>query len=240
MAIQETYVDYQHNGATHQAFMAWDDAFEGTRPGVLVAHAWAGRTEFEESRARWLASLGYVGFALDMYGKGIRGNSTEENTALMTPLLEDRGKLQGRMATALQVMQEQPLVNTAHCAAIGYCFGGLCVLDLARAGTAITGVISVHGLFNPADNVAGTPIHAKVLCLHGYDDPMAPPQSVLDLAAELSAAGADWQLHAFGGTQHAFTNPQANDPQMGTVYSASADARSTVAMESFLRELFAG
>jgi dienelactone hydrolase len=240
MAIQEAYIDYECNGALHQGFMAWDDAAPGPRPGVMVSHAWGGRTEFEEEKARVLASQGYVGFALDMYGKGVRGASAEENAALMTPLLDDRRELQARITRALEVLRSQEQVDAQRCAAMGYCFGGLCVLDLARVGATVAGVISIHGLFNPAENTAGTPITAKVLCLHGYDDPMAPPQTVLDLATELSAAGADWQLLAFGGTQHAFTNPQANDPEMGTVYSASADARSARAMENFLTEIFPG
>ncbi|MFT7286036.1 MAG: dienelactone hydrolase [Halieaceae bacterium] len=238
MAIQEKIIDYDCNGATHQAFMSWDDAAATPRPGVLVAHAWGGRSEFEEEKARALAAQGYVGFALDMYGKGIRGTTTEENTALMTPLVEDRAELQQRMIRALEVMCVQEEVDEGSCAAIGYCFGGLCALDLARVGSDVRGVVSIHGLFMPPGNTADTPISASVLCLHGYDDPMAEPQSVLDLATELSAAGADWQVHAYGGTQHAFTNPQANNPDMGTVYSPRADRRATLAVGNFLAELF--
>lgn len=238
MAIQEQYLDYDVNGATHEAFIAWDDAIAGPRPGVLVSHAWGGSGEFEADKARWLASKGYVGFALDMYGKGIRGNSTEENAALMTPLVENRPELQARIGAALEVLRGLDTVDGQRCAAMGYCFGGLCVLDLARTGADVAGVISLHGLFMPADNVKGTPISARVLCLHGYDDPMAPPESMIDLATELSTAGADWQVHAYGGTLHAFTNPQANDPEMGTVYSAVADARATTAVANFLQELF--
>ncbi|MFK7831102.1 MAG: dienelactone hydrolase family protein [Congregibacter sp.] len=240
MAMQEQLISYMHNGAEHEAFMAWDDSLSGPLPGVLVSHAWGGRSEFEDSKARDLAAQGYVGFAVDMYGKGIRGSSPEENTALMTPLLENRSELQARILSALDVLSTQPQVDGARCAAMGYCFGGLCVLDLARVGAAVAGVISIHGLFNAPDNTADRSIAAKVLCLHGYDDPMAPPQSVLDLASELSAAGADWQLHAYGGTVHAFTNPQANAPDSGTVYSASADARATQACSNFFAELFSG
>ncbi len=238
MAMQEQFLDYDIDGATYEAFVAWDDAIPGPRPGVLVAHAWGGAGEFEQDKARWLAAQGYVGFVLDMYGKGIRGNSTEENAALMTPLVENRAELQARITGALEVLRALDQVDGQHCAAMGYCFGGLCVLDLARTGADVAGVISIHGLFMPADNVAGTPISASVLCLHGYDDPMAEPQSMLDLATELSAAGADWQVHAYGGTQHAFTNPAANDPEMGTVYNPVADARATAAISNFLEERF--
>lgn len=239
MTIQTSTIEYPCGDARHEAFIAWDDAQAAPAPGVLVSHAWAGRTEFEEGKARWLAEQGYVGVAIDMYGKGIRGTTTEENAALMTPLVENRPKLQSRIAAALTVMREQPQVDAGRCAAMGYCFGGLCVLDLARCGGDVAGVISIHGLFNPPGNTAGTAISAKVLCLHGYDDPMAQPDSMQALAVELSEAGADWQIHAYGGTQHAFTNPQANDPAMGTVYSATADARATLAIRNFLAELFA-
>ena len=238
MPIQEKTIDYPINGKTHQAFMAWDDSVAGERPAVLVSHAWGGRSAFEEDKARWLASLGYAGFALDMYGKGIRGNSTEENAALMTPLVENRPELQARIAAALEVARSQDEIDAARVGAMGYCFGGLCVLDLARTGADVAGVISIHGLFMPPGNTEGQAISARVLCLHGWDDPMAQPQSVLDLAAELSAAGADWQLHAYGGTLHAFTNPEANDPDLGTVYNATADARATRSIANFLEELF--
>lgn len=238
MAIQEVYSDYAINGATHQAFIAWDDRGSGSRPGVMVAHAWGGRSEFEEEKARWLARQGYVGVAIDMYGKGVRGTSADENAALMTPLVENRRELQQRMTTALEFTRSLELVDGDQCAAMGYCFGGLCVLDLARIGAAVAGVVSIHGLFMPADNLDDVDISAKVLCLHGYDDPMAQPESVLALAAELSAAKADWQLHAYGGTLHSFTNPQAASPEMGTLYSPIADKRSTVAISNFLEELF--
>ena len=238
MAIQERSIEYTVDGATYEGFMAWDDAKAGARPGVLVAHAWAGRTDFEDEKARWLASLGYVGFALDVYGKGVRGTSTEENSALMTPLLEDRPMLQARLAAGLAILREQEEVDAARCAAMGFCFGGLCVLDIARTGTDIAGVVSVHGLFTAPPNTAGLDISAKVLCLHGYDDPMAEPPSILELGKELSAAGADWQLHAYGGTMHAFTNPAANDPDFGTVYSETASRRAHLAMENFFSELF--
>ena len=237
MAICERTVEYDIDGGTHEALLVWDDAQASPRPGVLVAHAWGGRSDFEDDKARWLAGQGYVGFSLDVYGKGRRGGSTEENSALMTPFMEDRGRLRRSLEAALAAMQSQDEVDAARCAGMGYCFGGLCMLDLARAGASVAGVVSIHGLFN-APGIEGGPLTARVLCLHGYDDPMAPPQSILDLATEMTAAGADWQLHAYGGTMHAFTNPAANDPDFGTVYSARADARATQSISNFLAELF--
>lgn len=239
MAIQTRLIEYRDGELLLEGYMAWDPAHSGPLPAVAIAHTWAGRTPFEEGKAVELAEQGYVGFAIDMYGKGVRGSSPEENTALMTPLMQDRAVLQRRINTAVSVLRQQAEVDPKRVAASGYCFGGLCVLDLARSGSDVCGVVSLHGLFGAPGNTGGTPISAKVLCLHGYDDPMAQPQSMLDLASELSAAGADWQVHAYGNTVHAFTNPEANNPEMGTAYSALADHRSRQALLNFLEECFA-
>ena len=237
--MAEKFVEYEHEGAVLEGFMAWDDTRGGPLPGVLVSHAWGGRGDLECDKARELASLGYCGFALDVYGKGIRGSGPEENAKLMQPFLEDRGLLQSRMAAALETLRAQEEVDAARCAAIGFCFGGLCVLDLARTGSDVRGVVSLHGLFNPPGNTAGTQIRAKVMALHGHDDPMVPVEAVNALEAELSEAGADWQIHVYGGTMHAFTNPQANDPAHGTVYNAVANRRAWVVTRDFLEEVLA-
>lgn len=239
MSIQTRTIEYTHDGVTFEGLLAWDDALTGPRPGVAVAHAWAGRSAFEDGKARALAERGYVGFAMDVYGKGRRGRTREENAALMTPLVQDRALLQARLGAALQALAAQPEVDAQRLAAIGFCFGGLSVLDMARCGLPLKGVVSFHGLFTPPGNTAGRRIDAKVLALHGWDDPMAKPEAVLAFAQEMSAAGADWQLHAYGGTMHAFTNPEANDPDFGAVYSARADARSWRAMHDFLAEVLA-
>ena len=238
MTIQTRTIDYQDGDVDLQGYLAWDDAVEGTRPGVMISHAWAGRSDFENGKAEELAKLGYVGFALDNFGRGILGTNKEENSALIQPFLDDRAMLQGRLQIALEVLKGLDEVDASRVAAIGFCFGGLCVLDLARTGTDIRGVVSFHGLFGSPGNTAGNKIRAKVLALHGWDDPMAPPDQVISLAEELSSMGADWQVHGYGNTMHAFTNPQANDPDFGTVYSPDADRRSWHAMQDFLSEIF--
>jgi dienelactone hydrolase len=239
MAIQTRLIEYQHDNLTLEGFLAWDDAHAGPRPAVAISHAWGGRTAFEEAKAIALAQRGYVGFAIDMYGKGVRGSSPEENNALMTPLIQDRERLQQRILRGVEILREQAEVDPVKVAAIGFCFGGLCVLDLARTGSDVKGVASFHGLFVAPGNTAGNKIRAKVLCLHGYDDPMVQPPAMLDLASELSAAGADWQIHAYGNTVHSFTNPEADDPALGAAYNEAADRRSWVALQNFLEELFA-
>lgn len=238
MSVKTRTVDYRDGDVELQGLLAWDDAVTGKRPGVMVAHAWAGRSELENSKARDLARLGYAGFAIDNFGKGVLGKSKEENSALIQPFLEDREMLQARMRNALHVLKKLDEVDARRVAAIGFCFGGLCVLDLARSGADIDGVVSFHGLLGAPGNTAGNQIKARVLALHGWDDPMATPDSVLSLAEELSGMGADWRLVGYGNTMHAFTNPEANDPDFGTVYSPDADRHSWNAMQEFLSEIF--
>lgn len=238
MSLRDRIIDYRDGDAVLEGRLAWDDRFDGPRPGVLVSHAWGGRGTAEDGKADRLAELGYVALALDVYGKGRRGATPAENAALMQPFVDDRVMLQRRMRAALTTLCAQPEVDPRRAAAIGFCFGGLCVLDLARSGAPLAGVVSFHGLLSPPGNTAGNRVNAKILVLHGWDDPMATPDSVLALAAELTSLGADWQLHAYGNTLHAFSNPAANNPAMGTVYNADADRRSWAAMRHFLLELF--
>jgi dienelactone hydrolase len=235
--MAERLVEYTHNGATLEGYMAWDDTLAGPLPGVLISHAWGGRGEFECDAARKLAAKGYCAFALDLYGKGVLGSGPEENAGLMAPFVEDRQMLQARLASALEAFTSQPETDAARVAAIGFCFGGLCVLDLARIGAPVAGVVSLHGLFMPPGNTAGNKISAKVLALHGHDDPMVPVDMVNALERELTDADADWQIHAYGKTMHAFTNPAANDPGHGTVYNPVAARRAWMATEDFLSEV---
>ena len=238
MSVVTRKIEYTHNGTVLEGVLAVDDSQSGERPAVLVSHAWAGRTDFEIGIAKKLAEFGYAGFALDLYGKGVTGSSTEENQKLMTPFMEDRAMLQSRLHHIIGVVKDLPKADAKKVAAIGFCFGGLCVLDIARTGADICGVASFHGLLGAPDNTAGK-IKAKVIAFHGWDDPMAPPEDVVALGRELTNAGADWQLHAYGQTMHAFTNPSANDADFGTVYSKSAAERSWTSLEAFLAECFA-
>lgn len=235
--MQERYVEYRHQGRLLEAFLAWDDSRPGPLPAVMVSHAWAGRGPFELDKARALARLGYAGFALDMYGKGVLGSGPEENRALMTPFMQDRALLAGRQQAALAALADQPGIDRRRIAAMGFCFGGLCVLDLARSGADLRGVVSFHGLLGAPAQAAGRAIQAKVLVLHGHDDPMVPVEQVVEFEREMSAAGVDWQLHAYGGTMHSFTNPAANDPGFGTVYNATADRRAWASLQQFLAEV---
>ena len=239
MAIVENTLEYQDGDTMLEAFYAFDDSYQNRRPAVLISHAWLGRDSFVMDKARKLAGLGYLGFALDMYGKGILGKSRDENAQLMQPFMADRQKLQNRMQAALVTVKQLPQVDTSKIAAMGFCFGGLCVLDLARTGADIKGVVSFHGLLDKPENTQGVKIKAKILALHGRDDPMVPPDLVLNFQEEMTQADADWQFISYGHTVHAFTNPVANDPDFGTVYQADADRRSWLAMQNFFAEIFA-
>ncbi|MDP3878595.1 MAG: dienelactone hydrolase family protein [Methylobacter sp.] len=238
MAIISNTVIYLDGDVVLEAFFAFDDTLTGQRPAVLINHAWGGRDDFVAEKAKKLAELGYLGFAVDMYGKGVLGTNPEENMALMQPFMADRAMLQRRIKAALAAVKLMPWVDDSKIAAMGFCFGGLCVLDLARTGVDIKGVVSFHGLLLPPGNTRGNTIKAKVLALHGNDDPMVPPEQVLAFEQEMTEAGADWQLHSYGNTMHAFTNPAANDPGFGTVYQPDADRRSWLAMQNFFAEIF--
>lgn len=239
MAIVSNTVGYLDDEVLLEAFFAFDDSLSGRRPSVLINHTWAGRDDFVAEKAVKLAELGYVGFAVDMYGKGVLGSSAEENAKLMQPFMDNRQMLQKRMHSALNAVKLMPWVDDRKIAAIGFCFGGLCSLDLARTGADLKGVVSFHGLLGAPGNTQNNAIKAKILALHGHDDPMVPVEQVIAFEQEMTKAGADWQLHTYGHTMHAFTNPVANNPDFGTVYQPDADRRSWLAMENFLTEVFA-
>jgi dienelactone hydrolase len=238
VSIKTRLVDYRDGDLVFEGMLAWDDEADRPRPGVLVAHTIRGRSQFEESKAVALAEQGYTGFAIDVYGKDAIGSEIEACREMMEALRSERAVLQQRLVQALQAMREQPEVDASSVAAIGYCFGGLCVLDIARTGEPVAGVVSFHGLFDPPGNTADNRVAARVLALHGWDDPLATPEQAVALGEELSSMGADWQLHCYGNVRHAFTNPAADASTGVTVYNEAADRRSWAAAQYFLSELF--
>lgn len=210
---------------------------KATVPAVLVFPTWAGRDDFVCTQADRLAQMGYVGIAVDIFGEAKVGSSKEENMALITPFMNDRSLLLARMQAVLLEVANLERVNANKISAIGFCFGGLCVLDMARASLNICSVVSLHGLL-VAPNESTALIEPSILVLHGHDDPMVPVQQVQDFEAEMTRCQADWQVHVFGQTAHAFTNPHANDPNFGTVYSQLAERRAWQLTHSFLQTSF--
>lgn len=233
-------IEYRHGDQLLEGYVAHDDSLAGPRPAVLIGHDWSGRRDFPCRKAEELAAAGYVGFALDAYGKGVFGaeGDVERNSSLMTPLVNDRALLRARLLAALEAVRSLSQTDAARVAAMGYCFGGLCALELARAGADVRGVVSIHGIFTPGP-VPNERIRARVLCLHGHDDPMVPPDQVLEFEKEMTQAGVDWQMHVYGDTMHAFTNPKADNPDFGTQYNAVADRRASQTIQLFLEEVFA-
>jgi dienelactone hydrolase len=232
-------IDYDQNGAPFDGALILPEGAKDPLPGVLVFHGWEGRSEGQEAFAHKLAGLGYGAFCVDLYGKGRRGTTPQECEALMTPLISDRAMLRERLLHVVDVAGGLPELDSGRLAAIGFCFGGLCVLDLARAGAGLKGVASFHGLFTPSGLPTAAPIATKVIAFHGWDDPMVPPSDVVALGDELTQAQADWQIHAFGGAMHAFMAPGANSPEMGIQYHEATAHRAWTGMAGFLGEVLA-
>ena len=228
-------ITYQYEGKNYIGFVAYPE--KELAPLVLIAPSWAGRDSFVEEKAKELAKIGYVAMAVDMYGDGKVGSSTEENQSLMTPLVENRDHLKGVINEAFAKGKSLKGVDANNLAAIGYCFGGLVVLDLARSGTEVNGVVSFHGLLMDSE-IAESGISSKILVLHGERDPMVPLEMVDEFQKEMTNANADWQLHSYGNTYHAFTNPEANDPSLGTQFNKDSNNRSWQSMNNFFEEIF--
>ena len=236
--IKTENIDYADGNVALEGYCAYDASQTGKKPAVLVVHDWSGRNDFACRKAEKLAQLGYVGFALDMYGKGKSGKTKEEKSALMSPLVHDRLALQKRILAAFDTVNKLPFVDTNKIGVIGFCFGGLCALDLARSGADVKGVVSFHGLLHAPEDVPPSNIIAKILALHGFDDPMVTADHVMAFGEEMTEKKVDWQLTMYGHAMHAFTNPDANDKDFGTVYNNLADSRSWIAMKEFFREAF--
>ncbi|QTN32114.1 dienelactone hydrolase family protein [Akkermansiaceae bacterium] len=238
--IVEKSVPYEQGGVELEGFHAYDDGFDGKRPGILIIHQWTGLTDYEKMRARMLAELGYNVFAADIYGAGIRPQPPEAGEEA-GKYKSDRELFRARILAGLEVLEKDERTDTTRIAAIGYCFGGTGVLELARAGTKISGVISFHGGLAAAEGMGAKAgkIPARVLCLHGAIDPYVPPAEVEAFRIEMSDAGADWQLTMYGGAVHAFTQKMAgDDASKGAAYDARADARSWEDMQKFFAEIF--
>ncbi|HCB75105.1 MAG TPA: carboxymethylenebutenolidase [Sphingomonas bacterium] len=241
MTIERRTHVYDGPGGPFEGVLAFDAEATAPRPGVLIIPNVLGQKEADNLVAERLAGLGYVGFAADVFGQGKRTTRESPDPAVhMNALNADRTLLRDRLHASLAALKAQPEVDADRTAAIGYCFGGKCVLDLARSDADVRAVVAFHGLFDRPDYPTVTPIRPRVLVCHGWADPLAPPDSVTALAAELTAGGSKWQLHAYGHAGHGFTDTSMQgSTRPGFGYDADADASSWAAMTRLLAETLA-
>jgi len=233
-------VEYRQGDTVLEGYLAYDTSGPAKKPGVLVFHQFTGVSGYEKKRAEQLAALGYVAFAADVYGKGVRPTARAEAGAEAGKYRANRPLLRARAQAALAALRQQPNVRSEKVVAIGYCFGGGAALELARSGADVLGVVSFHGSLTTPTPQDAKNIRGKVLVLHGAEDPHAPRADVLALEDELTKGGASWEVVLYSGAVHAFTQPDAgNDRSKGVAYDAQADRRSWERMKDFLDELFA-
>jgi dienelactone hydrolase len=233
-------VEYKQGNTVLEGFLAYDTAGPAKKPGVLVVHDWLGVSADTRERAEMLARLGYVAFAADIYGKGVRPANAAEAGSLAGKYKGDRALLRARVTAGFQELASLPNVDPNRIAAIGYCFGGTTVLELARTGAKLAGVVSFHGGLDNPTPADDKNIKTKLLVLHGADDPFVPEAQVKAFEDSMRAAGVDWTLVKYSGAVHAFTVKSAGtDNSKGAAYNARADRRSWKAMQDFFAEIFA-
>ena len=239
--IKAQSFDYQDGSTTLEGYVAYDEAVQGTRPGILVVPEWEGVNALAQRRCHQLAEMGYIAIAGDVYGKGIRPKGFEAAVRTSKPYYDDRALLRRRGHACFEALRAHPLVDREKIAGIGYCFGGITILEVARDGGDVAGVVCFHTqLLTSMPVTKPGAIKAKILVLHGADDPVVPQKEIDDFIAEMRAAKADWQLISYGNALHTFTNwlmPEEGPPP--AVYNKQADKRSWIAMQDFLKEIFA-
>lgn len=236
--IKTKGVEYRQDTVL-EGYLAYDDTVKGKRPGVLVVHEWTGLGPYVKGRCVQLAKLGYIAFGADIYGKGVRPKTHEEAGRVSGVYLKDRSLLRARVNAGLDELKKNALTDPARIAAIGYCFGGAAVLELARSGADIAGVVTFHGVLSNPNPDDAKNIKAKVLVQQGADDPFVDLKQINAFIDEMKKTDADWRLILYGGAVHSFTVPEAgNEPSKGMAYNERADRRSWQAMRDFFGEIF--
>ncbi len=230
-------VEYAQGETVCQGYLSYDDSISGPRPAVLILHDWLGVSDEQKRRAEQLASLGYVALAADLYGKGVRPKNSQEASAEAGKFRADRTLTRARARAGLDYLAARPQADPSRLAAIGYCFGGTGALELARMGAPLKAVVTVHGSLAAADTTDAKNIKAKVLVLHGADDPYVTQDQVQAFMREMRSGHVDWQVVQYSGAVHSFTDKRAgNDNSKGAAYNEEADRRSWRAMRDFFEE----
>jgi dienelactone hydrolase len=237
--LQTQTIEYKLGDTVLEGYLAYDNGFKGLRPGILIVHEWTGLGDYIKSRADQLAKAGYIAFAADIYGKGIRPTNPQDAAAQSGIYMANRPLMRDRVIAGLAELRKQKNVDPKRIAAIGYCFGGAVVLELARSGADIAGVVTFHGTLDNPNPQDDKNIKAKLLIQHGADDPFVNWDKVTAFRNEMAKTNVDWQFIAYSGAVHSFTNPASgNDPSKGAAYNAIADRRSWDAMITFFNEIF--
>ena len=237
--MHQEAISYKDGDVALTGYLYWDDAFTGQRPGVLVAHEWWGLNDYAKLRAEMLAETGYVAFAADMYGDAKITRHADEAKGWMAQIASNVELWQRRANLALEQLRSHPQVDAQKLAAIGYCFGGATVMQMAYSGVDLEGVVSFHGSLPPATPEQAAEVKGRVLIAHGDADGFVPPDRIKAFLKALSDAGVDWEMDIYAGAQHGFTNPYADGYGMdGLAYQEQADRRSWMRMLAFLEELF--
>jgi dienelactone hydrolase len=237
--IRTASIEYKQADTVCEGYLAYEDSIKGKRPGILIIHQWMGLQPYEKMRAEQIAGLGYVAFALDVYGKGIRPKNASEAAKQAAIYRSDRKLMRARAQAGLDTLRKQQNVDPAKVAVMGYCFGGGVALELGLSGADLTGIVVFHGnLDTPAPEDAKN-IKGRVLVLHGGDDPYTTPEGFIAFEDELRKGHVDWQIVIYGGAVHAFTDPSAgNDPSRGAAYNKRADELSFDEMKRFYNNIF--
>ncbi len=239
-AVKTERVEYRDGDTLLTGYLSYDDAIEGKRPGVLVIHEWWGLNDYAKRRAEMLAELGYVAFAADMYGDNKVTEHSPDAQSWMQQISANQDAWRQRAMAALDTLKSSDRVDAEKLAAIGYCFGGATVMQMAYGGAELDGVASFHGSLPPTSDVLPGQIKPSILIAHGEADSFVPPERIAAFKERLDAAGADWQMVVYSGAQHSFTNPGAASYGVdGIAYDPKADARSWALMQGFFDEVFA-
>ncbi|PPD20688.1 MAG: dienelactone hydrolase [Methylobacter sp.] len=241
-ALHEEIVEYKAADTALTGYLVWDDSKGAKQPGVLVVHEWWGLNDYARQRARMLAELGYTALAVDMYGSGKTTEHASEASGFVKTIQERAGASKERFLAAKAVLEKQATVEPGKIAAIGYCFGGSTVLNMARTGVDLAAVVSFHGNLATQTPAGPGSVKAKVLVLSGADDDFITPESVADFNQEMTAAGADFRFIDYPGAKHGFTNPDADRlgkaNNIPIAYQAKADHDSWLAMQELFKQVF--
>lgn len=242
-AIKGEEVTYSGGGVTMKGYLAYDDALKGNHPGVLVVHEWWGHNEYARNRARMLASLGYTALAVDMYGDGKQAAHPDDAGKFAGEVMSNMENAQARFTAAMQFLRQQKMTDPQRIAAIGYCFGGGVVLEMARRGVDLRGVASFHGSLSTKNPAQPGTVKASILVCHGGADSFIPPEAVEAFKKEMTDAKVDYTFLVYEGAKHSFTNPDADkyakEFNLPIGYNAEADKKSWAALIDFLKKIFA-